>query len=333
MSTSIAEVIEALRARGTIAADAAPPDMPDEHRPWYVLALTGVAGWLAGLFLLGFLGIAFKLESKSVLGFLGAGLLGAAWALYYADRRAVFLEQLALALSFAGQAALAWSFIADTNSGLVICITLLVLQLGVLLVIPNKTARSIAALFAVIAWVYVLRFALKPARGEEIFFAEGFDAARVGRVAAMLMWLVTWVPMVAGTLWLVTREGQWMAGPLRIFLRPILVGLLLALSLGGIASEPFMIVAFGMDEIGKNLSIWALFPLLSIALALFSAYCAFRLRSDGLAAFAVFAALMHLARFYYLYGTSLTWKALIMACLGVLLLGAGTWLARREATP
>ena len=124
-----------------------------------------------------------------------------------------------------------------------------------------------------------------------------------------------------------------MAGPLRVFLRPILVGLLLALSLGGIASEPFMVVVFGTQEIGRNLSIWALFPLLSIALALFSAYGAFRLRSDGLAGFAVIAALLHLARFYYLYGTSLTWKAVIMVCLGVVLLGGGMWLARREAAP
>ena len=129
------------------------------------------------------------------------------------------------------------------------------------------------------------------------------------------------------------RESRWMAGPLRVFLRPILVGLLLALSLGGIASEPFMVVVFGTQEIGRNLSIWALFPLLSIALALFSAYGAFRLRSDGLAGFAVFAALLHLARFYYLYGTSLTWKAVIMVCLGVVLLGGGMWLARREAAP
>jgi hypothetical protein len=136
--------------------------------------------------------------------------------------------------------------------------------------------------------------------------------------------------MVALSAWLVARESRWMAGTIRIFLRPILVGLLLALSLGGIASEPFMIVAFGMEEIGKSLSIWALFPLLSIGLAMFAAYCAFRLRSGGLAGFAVVAALLHLGRFYYLYGTSLTWKAVIMVCLGIVLLGAGLLLKQRS---
>ena len=50
----------------------------------------------------------------------------------------------------------------------------------------------------------------------------------------------------------------------------------------------------------------ALFPLLSIALAMFSAWCAFRCAATGLLGFAVFAALVHLSRFYYLYGTTLT---------------------------
>lgn len=323
-------VLDQLRARNVIAPNATAPDSTDEHRPWYVVAMTGAAGWLAGVFLLAFIGIAFKIESRVSIGVIGVVLLGSAWSMYFADRRAVFLDQLALALSIAGQLAVAWALLAGTNSGVVISATLLCIQLFVLLVMPNKVARSIAALFAIVCWVYVVRFGLHPARAEEALFAEGFDLARVSLTKQVLCWLLTWAPLVMLSGWLVTRESRWMSGPLRAYCRPVLVGLLLALALGGVASEPFVVVIVGVAEMGYGLSAWALFPLLSIALAMYAAYCAFRLRSDGLAGFAAFAALLHLARFYYLYGTSLTWKALIMACLGVLLLAAGRLLKQRN---
>ncbi|HEV8443784.1 MAG TPA: DUF4401 domain-containing protein [Steroidobacteraceae bacterium] len=329
---AIDALLEQLRARNVIAPDVLAPAPADEHRPWYVMAMTGAAGWLAGVFLLAFIGIAFKIDSRVAIGVIGVVLLGAAWSLYFADRRAVFLDQLALALSIAGQMALAWSFLAESKSGLIISAALLALQLFVLLIMPNKTARSIAALFAIFCWVYVVRFALHPARGGEAFFAEGFNASRMSLAAALTWWLLTWAPLVAFSGWLIARESRWMSGPLRRYLRPILVGLLLALAVGGVASEPFVLVlegVGGVDSIGYQLSAWAVFPLLSLSLAMYAAYCAFRLSSNGLTGFAVFAALLHLARFYYLYGTSLTWKALIMACLGVALLGAGWWLKQR----
>jgi hypothetical protein len=328
---AIDAVVEELRARNVIAPSAPAPDSTDEHRPWYVVAMTGAAGWLAGVFLLAFIGISFRIESRVAIGAIGVVLLGSAWAMYFADRRAVFLDQLALALSIAGQIAMAWAFLAKTNSGLEISAALLGIQLFVLLVMPNKTARSIAALFAIVCWVYVVRFGLHPARAEEALFAEGFDLGRVSLSKQILCWLITWTPLVMFSGWLIARESRWMAGPLRAYLRPVVVGLLLALALGGVASEPFVVVLAGVEEMGYGLSAWALFPLLSIALAMYAAYCAFRLRSDGLAGFAVFAALLHLARFYYLYGTSLTWKALIMACVGVTLLGAGLLLKQRSS--
>jgi uncharacterized membrane protein len=43
----------------------------------------------------------------------------------------------------------------------------------------------------------------------------------------------------------------------------------------------------------------------------------------------VFASLVHLARFYYLYGTTLMWKSLIMLVVGAALLLAGFALRNR----
>jgi uncharacterized membrane protein len=76
---------------------------------------------------------------------------------------------------------------------------------------------------------------------------------------------------------------------------------------------------------------WSLFPLLNIALAVFAMYASFRLRNLGLLGVAILAALLHLSRFYYLYGATLLAKAAIMFCVGAVLLAAGVWLHRRLA--
>jgi hypothetical protein len=322
------EIIEALRARGAIAADAAALPMDSLHRPWFVTLLLGVAGWLAGIFLLVFIGIFLHLDSRPGVGIMGLVLLGGAWVLYQADRQATFLDQLALALSIAGQIAVAWAMLEHVRSALAIAATLLLIQLAVFAIMPNKTARTLAALFAIIAWVFAVRFAIQPGSGDEDFFrvADGHSRS-VGVV--VFTWLVTWLPLIALCRWLTLRENIWMAQSARAHARPLLTGTLIGISIGGIATEPFMTLALGIDAIGIDVGWLALFPLLSIALAMFAGWCAFQVRSAGLAGFAAFASLLHLSRFYYLYGTSLTWKALIMLCLGAILLGVGVWLQRR----
>lgn len=325
-------LIEALHARGVLATDAPAPPVETAHRPWFVALMLGIAGWLAGILLLVFLGISLDLDSTSAMLAVGLVLSGAAWGLYYADRNAVFLDQLALALSIAGQCAIAWALLEDVRSGLAISATLLVLQLVVLLVMPNKAARTLAALFATIAWVYTLRFLVRGGEFEDLF--DDFDRRRgiPGTGSVLLAWLLTWVPLLLAARWLIERENVWMASRLRVYVRPVLTGVLLALALGGVATEPFTTLAFGIDAIGVQVSWMAFFPLLSIALAMYAAWCTFQLCSYGLLGFAVFAALLHLSRFYYLYGTSLMWKSMIMLCLGVVMLGVGVLVQQRVAS-
>ena len=162
-------------------------------------------------------------------------------------------------------------------------------------------------------------------------FAHGNESlARFGAWTLPLRWLLTWAPLIAATAWLIARAPRWMASGLRQYARPALTGLLLGLSLAGIATEPFSFLVLGSESWGFNLNFWALFPLLSIALAAFAAYGAFRVRSAGLLGFAILAALVHLSRFYYLYGTSLLWKSLIMCLMGAGLLALGSWFQRRN---
>jgi len=263
---------------------------------------------------------------------LGALLLVAAWFMYHADRHGVFLDQLALAVSIAGQIAVAGSVLKDHFTGLGMCVTALVVQILVLLVMPNKIARTLAALFATIAWVYTVRFLLQPGSADRIFFEERHagDIAGLGAWTLPVGWLLTWLPLLALAAWLILREPQWMASGMRRLARPLLTGVLLGLSIGAIAAEPFTLVIWGADSWGRGIDWLAIFPLLSIALTLFAAYGAFRVRSSGLLGFAVFAALVHLSRFYYLYGTTLMWKSLIMLCAGAALLLGGVALRNRR---
>jgi hypothetical protein len=321
-----------LREKGVIPANAsaAPEDSTD--RPWFVSLLQGVAGWLAGIFLLVFIGLAFKPESGPVLFGLGAMLIAAAWFMYHADRHGVFLDQLALAISIAGQIAVAASVLKDHFSALGASVTALGLQLFVLLIMPNRIARTLAALFATTAWVYAVRFFVRPDTIEKrVLRRTILGCVRyVGAWTLPVGWLLTWIPLLALAAWLILREPQWMASKARAIARPLLTGLLLGLSIGAIVAEPFTVVILGTDLWGRGIDWLAIFPLLSIALALVAAYGAFRVRSSGLLGFAIFAALLHLARFYYLYGTTLMWKSVIMLCAGAALLLAGLALRNRH---
>ena len=180
--------------------------------------------------------------------------------------------------------------------------------------------------------MFTVRFALRPGQGEQIFFDYGHREIAPGFGAWTLPvgWALTWLPLLALTIWLIRSEARWMSSGLRNLARPLLTGALLGLSLGGVAAEPFSVLIFGTEAMGMRFTWWALFPLLSVALAMIAAYGAFRVRSGGLLGFAILAALLHLSRFYYLYGTSLMWKSVIMLVAGALLLLAGTALRKVE---
>ena len=173
---------------------------------------------------------------------------------------------------------------------------------------------------------------LRPGQGEQLLFDDwdGYTPPMLGAWSVPIGWAATWLPLLALAGWLIRNEAQWMSSGIRSHARPLLTGLLLGLSLGGIATEPFTVFVLGTETMGLRFTWWALFPLLSVALAMFSAYGAFRTRSLALLGFAVFAALLHVSRFYYLYGTTLMWKSVIMLVVGAGLLFAGAALRKIE---
>lgn len=325
-----AEVVEALRARGVIAAAAPTLTGEGTERPWFIALLQGVAGWLGGIFLLVSLAAMIRPDTTIGIAACGVALLAGAWALYFADRDAVFLDQLALALSIAGQFALAWAIVKDADSGVLVASTMFVLQCAVFAIMPNKFARLLAAFFACAAWVYTIRFLLRPGAGDGLSLDDEllWRGSLAGGYVVPLGWLLTWVPLIALAAWLVRLEARWMASGARAFARPALSGLLLGIAFAGLVTEPLGVFLLGNEQLGVPFGWWSLFPLLSIGLAVLAMAGAYRVRSAGILGAAVLAALLHLSRFYYLHGTTLLWKSLIMIGVGAILLFAGAVLSK-----
>lgn len=323
----LAGVANQLRAQGVIPADAPPPPEELHDRPWFIALLQGFAGWLAGVLLLVFIAVTFDPWTRTNSVVFGVVLLASAWAIYRADPDAVFLDQLALALSIAGQIGLVYGVAGEHSTALGVCITALILQLVILAFMPNRTARTLAALFASVAWMYTIHFALRT--GDSGFWGGYLRNTPTEPWRLPVSWLLTWAPLVSGAIMLIRREPQWMSGWLHTHARSVLTGLLLTLGLGGMVTEPFLWVSLGSEAWGVGFTWHALFPLLSIALSMLAAYGAFRVRSLSLMGVAIFGALMHLSRFYYLYGTTLIIKSVVMLCVGAVLLAAGYGLHRR----
>ena len=325
MSLSAIELQRALQARGLTAPDAGAPTptllSPATHdRPLAISLLLGASGWVAGLFMLFFIGSLFRPDGPGQAGVTGAVLLAAAWGLFKVDRdgassATAFVAQLALALSIAGQCLIVFAISDHADSLARIASAALLLQAVLALVMPNRLHRTLSTLFACIAWALTLHFALV---GEPSFWGGGrahreVDASIVSVCAG---WLLAWSPVVAG-LWLLLRsEARWMARGWQPVLRPITNGLILGLAFATLASQPvesFRWFGRGNDLRMGSLALW---PLLSSMGAIAAVAAAFALRQRTLMAVCVIAALLHVAHFYYALGTSLLVKSTLMLVMG-----------------
>lgn len=134
------------------------PTMPVPlETPWFVRALQAFSGWLAALFLLGFiaLGAVFVVESTLASLSLGVVMLGAAFVLLRVTRSDV-TEHLALAISLAGQLLVAWALVNVWEGSTYPFWALLGWSLfglqGVLaLVMPSQAHRGFSAFAASVA--------------------------------------------------------------------------------------------------------------------------------------------------------------------------------------
>jgi hypothetical protein len=317
------ELEAALAERGLLTEAPSPPDGAGADRPWFVSAVLGAAGWLAGVFILVFVYLLFEPDSGPELGLAGSMLVGAAYGLYRADRSGSFFAQLALALSIAGQIALCASFAVATESVAATAALTAVVQLGLLFVMPNALARVLAAFFACIAWALTVRFAW----WDRSWLDSGAES--VALVPALLGWLAIWAPIGATAEWLVRRERDWLATQLRSIARASSSGVIAALAVGTWASEPFASLPFARVGFSNWLALW---PLLGTAAAAYAALCAVRFRNRALLGLAIAGGLTHALQFYFVLGVGLLAKAAIMAAVGATLLAAA-WALQNGAKP
>lgn len=318
-----ADLASEMARRGLIAADAEPPPFGAAGRPWYVSAVLGAAGWLASLFAFLFVFLLFEPDTPVGSATAGVVMLGAGFGLYAIDRDNAFVEQLALALSLAGQLALILAVGQGTESTTATAAFAAALSTALVIALPNPFAKGLSAFFACLAWALTVRFAWW---GED-WFSDSTPAVALG--PALTGWLVIWVPVVAGVHVLIERETQWMASDRRRVARPALTGLLVALALGTWTSEPFAALRFWTPPGDVPVNWLVMWPLLGVATALFAAVCAFRLRNDAMIGTAIAGALLHLVQFYYLLGVRLVVKAYVMVAVGFVLLLAARWLRLR----
>jgi hypothetical protein len=320
----------ALVERGALGHPPAPLPSRANDRPWFVSTLLGVAGWLAGIFVIVLIEALFHPEKATGYAIFAVVLLPTAFGLYVADRGNAFFDQLALAFSIAGQIAATIAIAGATKSAAMTAGVVAVLQCFLLAVMPNALARSIAAFFGCVAWALAIRFAWW---GEDNW---GSSRAPITLAPALIGWFVIWTPIVAILAATIASEATWMASKARRIVRPALSGMLLALTFGTLASVPLEALESLWNP--KPQTNWlVLWPLLNVAVAFIAGLGAFRLRNMALLGIAIAAALLHVVQFYYLLGTTLLVKSAVMLIVGALLLAAGVLLRRRshpiESTP
>jgi Domain of unknown function (DUF4401) len=297
-------------------------------RPLAISLLLGVSGWAAGIFVLIFVMLLFRPDSAGQAAVSGAILLAAAWALFMATRdgEQVFVAQLALALSIAGQCLALYAMTKNARGIAPIAGAALILQTVLALAMPNRLHRTLSTLFATIAWALTLRFGLF---GDPDFATRGETLHTVSLVAALGGWLLAWCPIGAALWWAIRNEADWKSHAWTSLTRPIVDGLIVGLAVATLASQPFesarWLGSFGPD--GGKLALW---PLLSALGALGALAAAFALRRSGLLVMCAMAVPLHLACFYYALGTSLLVKSLLMLAMGTASLVAARLLASKE---
>lgn len=323
-SISVAELADELLRRRLIKSAVMAP-ATNNDRPWFISIVLGFSGWLAGIFAMVFVGLLFFTPESSVsFALAGVILLLAAFGLYAADRSGAFFDQLALALSIAGQLALAWAIQDATDSSSATAALVALMQVILLFIMPNALAKVLAAIFACCAWAAVIRFAW----WEEPSFSG--PGPQITLLPALIGWFIVWMPIIGAVQVLIDTERAWMASGLRHLARPALQGFLVSLAVVTWVSEPNTSFLFWGDEDRGRTSWLALWPLFGVLAALFAAFCAFRLRSRAMIGVSIAGALLHVAQSYYLLGATLLVKSIIMLGIGAAALAAAHSLNQRN---
>lgn len=136
----------------------AQPERDGLESPWYVKALLAFSGWLAAIFILGFIGAAFQFVFKtpSAAFIFGGVMLVGAFALLRMPANE-FVEHLGLATSMAGQALIVFAIFDFANQDkAVVWLLITVLQIALVALMSNFVHSLLSTLVAAIAFSLTL---------------------------------------------------------------------------------------------------------------------------------------------------------------------------------
>ena len=168
-----------LKKQQKVKGDMPAREQDEVENIWYIRLIQGIAGWLAALFLMGFLGfgVAGLFEHGAAMMVLGLVINVSAYGYYKADRDSDFFEQMVLAFSLTGQFLFAFGmfelFDFKNRHWLVV---VGIYQLLLMWVMNHYLHRFLSAWFAIIALFW----------GFESLVYSGVGSALVG---AVFVWL------------------------------------------------------------------------------------------------------------------------------------------------
>lgn len=316
------------------------PGAAENPSPWYVQVMLGVCAWIAGLLLLLFLVLTVMAgshgEAWGVVLTLGVMACAGSALIYRAVNEAsAFGSQFALAMSIAGQTGITVGLggLAGPRAALW---GLLAVEIGMIFAVRNRLHRVLVTGLAVMAWALAMHDVLFHDLPGASLFRSGHDVVYDTSALPVALWIGIWAPIAYGAFWLVRNEVQWMADGRDRLLRPVTQGLIGGLAIAPLATHPSTFwTALGMGPAriltDGSAQATALWPLLAMFLAILSLALAFTLQNRALMGLAILFALLEIGGFYYVLGTTLLVKSLIMIALGVALLGVAQVFAKEPA--
>ncbi len=225
MSGERAELWNRLSLAGVVEGEL--PEAGEPESPWYIKVLLAISGWLAALFLIGFLGVGFSLlfNNDVVSLVVGCLMVGAAFSMLRLPKNE-FYEHLALAVSLAGQSLIVFVLYSNLTPKAE-WLALGLFQLMLALLMPNFVHRVFSAFFA----AYGLSQAL-------LLLGAPYVASSIVMFVAAWLWLHEF------------EQPRWMRSQ-----RAIAYGLVLALiQIKGSALFGLSIV--GWRRAGVELELW-----------------------------------------------------------------------------
>ena len=325
------------------------PTYPTQlQTPWFVRALQAFSGWLAALFLLGFIamGVVFVVESSVASIGLGLAMIGAAYGLLCKARSDV-LEHLALAVSLAGQLLIAWALLELWSASTYMWWSLLALQCALALIMPNQVHRTFSTFAASLALYMALAMSgMAPVASGLVLLALTLlllnEFRWPGRIRTVQAWsygLLIGLLLMQGlahsgqslAFWFDAQSTNAFAWSVP-WLNAVLVALSLVLLLYTIShSKPhwglylspigLLLISFYVPGVGQGLVVLLL---------------GFAMGHRLVMGLGVFSLMMGIGSYYYWLDATLLTKALMLLILGGVLLllrwALGRWLASPTPT-